>query len=93
MKMVEGTGGLRCEEELRERGKAVQPREKARGDLTNVFKYLKRELKQGTGHELKHRRFLLNVRRHFFTVRKPSAGRGCSKELWSLPPWRCSKAI
>lgn len=81
VKMIEGTGVSLLREELRERDKAVQPREKTQGDLTNVFKYLKRERKQGNGHELKHRRFLLNVRKHFFTVGQPSTGTGCSKKL------------
>ncbi|KAK4830069.1 hypothetical protein QYF61_008407 [Mycteria americana] len=63
------------------------------GDLINVYKYLKGGYKEngvrlfsvvpsdwtrGYGHKLKHRRFPLNIRKHFFTVY-------CSEHWHRLP--------
>ncbi|KAK4816624.1 hypothetical protein QYF61_019323 [Mycteria americana] len=71
------------EERLRA-GTAQPGEEKAQGDLTNVYTYLQGGCKEdgarlfsvvpsdrtrGDGHRLKHRRFPLNIRKHFVTVR------------------------
>ncbi|KAK4832897.1 LOW QUALITY PROTEIN: hypothetical protein QYF61_026447 [Mycteria americana] len=80
----EGTGASLLRRKA-ERAGTVQPgEEKAQGDLINVYKYLKGGRKEdtarlcsvvpsdrtrGNGHNLKHRRFPLNIRKHFFTVR------------------------
>ena len=60
-------------------------------DLINAHKYLKagcsedesmmfavmlRAMKRGNGHEMKHRRFCLNIRKQFFAVLQ-STGIGC----------------
>ena len=73
----------------------VQPgEEKAQGDLINVHKYLKGGCREdgarlfsavpsdrtrGNGHKPKHRRFPLDIRKPFFTVRVTDsvAWRGC----------------
>ncbi|KAK4810524.1 hypothetical protein QYF61_004487 [Mycteria americana] len=64
----------------------LEKRRLGRGDLINVYKYLKRGCKEEGGrlfsvdkrHKLKHRRFCLNIRKHFFTVRVT--------ELWNMLP-------
>ncbi|KAK4827790.1 hypothetical protein QYF61_021743 [Mycteria americana] len=72
------------EERLRELGLLSLEKTKAQGDLISVYKYLKGGCKEdrarlfpvvtrGNGHTLKHRRFPLNIGKHFFTVRVISA--------------------
>lgn len=48
-------------------------------------------LSRGNGHELKHRQFPLNTRRHFLTVRTTEHWHRFPRE--HLHPWRHSKAI
>lgn len=43
--------------------------------------------------KLIHRRFLLNIRKHVFTVRVTEHWTGCPESLWSLQPCRYSKAV
>ena len=45
---------------------------------------------RGNRHKLKHRRFPLNLREHFFTR---STSTGFPERLWSLHPWRYSKPV
>lgn len=69
-------------ERLRELQLFSLEKKRLRGDLIKVYKYLKSECKEdGTGipsvmlgdgtrsngHRLKHRRFALNIREHFFS--------------------------
>jgi len=81
--MMKGLEYLSCEERLR--AGTVQPgEEKDQGNLVNVHKYLKggckedgarlfsvvpRDTTRGNGHKPKHKRFPLNIRKQFFTVR------------------------
>ncbi|KAK4829092.1 hypothetical protein QYF61_002043 [Mycteria americana] len=68
--------------------------EKAHGDLSDAYKYLKGGCKEdgarlfslvpsrrtrGNGHKLKHWRLHLNIRKHFFTVRVT--------KHWNRLPW------
>ena len=45
------------------------------------------------GLELDHRKFHINMQKHFFTVGWLSTGTGCPERLWSLFLWRHSRSI
>jgi len=97
-KMIKGLEHLYYRERLRELGLFSLEDSRLREDLLNVYKYLKGECGEdrtrlfpvvpsgktrGNGHQLKHSRFLLNIRKHIFTVRVTEPW-----HRWSLPLWR-----
>jgi len=84
VKMIQGLEHLSYEERLRQLGLFSLEKRKLKEDLITVYTYLKEWRKEnearlfsvvasartrGNGHTLKHRRFPLNIRKRFFTVR------------------------
>jgi len=79
MRMMRGLEDLSSEERLMELGLFSLKKRRLRGDLINTYKYLKGGCQEdedrlfsvvpSNGHEPKRRKFQLNMRQNFFTLR------------------------
>lgn len=93
-KMTKGLQQLSYEERLRELGLLSLDRRRLRVGLINVYKYLKEvdegdgarlfsgvpsARKKGNGHKVEHRRFPLNIRKHFYIMH------GLPREVMETP--------
>jgi len=106
--MMRGLEHLSCEERLRELGLFSLKKRRLRGDLINSYKYLKdgrqedgarlfsvvpRDRKRGKGHKLKHRKFHLNTRKNFFTLRVTEPWNRLPREAVDSPSLEIFKTV
>jgi len=68
-------------------------KEGCKEDRVRVFAVVPSDKTKGNGHKLQHRRFPLNIRKHFFYYEGDRALAQVARRLWSLNSWRYSKVI
>ncbi|GAB0182046.1 hypothetical protein GRJ2_000669900 [Grus japonensis] len=91
--MIKGLEHLSYEERLRELGQFSLEKRRLRGHLISTYKHLKDrcDRTRGRGHKVEHRKFCLNMRKNFFTLRVTEQWNRLPREVVESPSLKIFK--